>query len=118
VIATVDPGALERLIQAGGTELLVGMVDLFLQNTPIRLDAMRSGIEQRDWSSIERAAHSMKSSAAYLGLFDLRDRAERIEALAAEGADAQLVARIDELLRAFPGIREALTCASGRIVFL
>jgi len=88
----VDSAALQRLLRVGGRDLLEKMVALFLHNTPQRLSLIRTGTEGRDWASVERAAHSMKSSAAYLGLRDLRARAEAAEDLArARGGAAGLL---------------------------
>jgi HPt (histidine-containing phosphotransfer) domain-containing protein len=78
----VDPLALDRLRRAGGRPLIETMVELFLRNTPDRLSHLRAGAEGGDWISVERIAHSMKSSAATLGLRDLRSRAEQAEDLA------------------------------------
>ncbi|HZE95866.1 MAG TPA: Hpt domain-containing protein [Planctomycetota bacterium] len=104
----IDSSALQRLVSVGGRDLLDKMIGLFLENTPGRLSVARSRSDLGDWSSVERAAHSMKSSAAYLGLRDFRVRAERIETCAREGLRGDLGAQVEGLLRAFDAAREGL----------
>ncbi|HVR85908.1 MAG TPA: Hpt domain-containing protein [Planctomycetota bacterium] len=101
----VDWGALRRLLGAGGSPLVDQMVLLFLRHTPDRLSLLRTGTETGDWASAERAAHSMKSTAAYLGLLELRARAEEAEVLAREGRGPELQSLLNGLDRAFSAVR-------------
>jgi HPt (histidine-containing phosphotransfer) domain-containing protein len=104
----VDPAALRRLQTAGGRDLIDKMVSLFLRNTPERLSLLRAGAEGGDWVSAERAAHSMKSSAAYLGLRDLRARAEEAEDLAREGGGLEIGPLLQHLDQAFCSVQREL----------
>jgi len=104
----IDPRALGRLMDAGGFGLLQRMVALFLKNTPERIASLRAGLDGGDWSVVELAAHSMKSSAAHLGLEGLRAEASRIEELASQGSADGLRPRIDHLALSFPSARELL----------
>ncbi len=105
----IDRTALQRLMVAGGAALVERMVALFLQNTPLRIASLRAGIDGGDWSLVERTAHSMKSSAAHLGLEDLRSEAARIEELAPQGGVEQLRPLIDRLTASFPSTLDLLT---------
>lgn len=104
----IDSTALQRLLSVGGRDLLEKMIALFLHNTPERLSLLRSGAEGRDWASVERVAHSMKSSAAYLGLGDLRARAETAEDLARNDQGT-------EILPLLSGLDQAFTAAQGEL---
>jgi HPt (histidine-containing phosphotransfer) domain-containing protein len=108
VSVDVDSAALERLLKAGGRDLVDKMVALFLRHTPDRLSLLRTGAETDDWASVERAAHSMKSSSANLGLRDLRARAEAAEGLAYEGRGMQIRPLLTGLEQAFAAVREEL----------
>lgn len=81
----VDPEALDRLKEWGGDTLVAKMVELFLEVTPERVEAIRKGLEVGDLNAIERGAHSLRSSAGNLGADAVRDLAGRIEELAAAG---------------------------------
>lgn len=104
----VDSTALHRLLTVGGRDLLEKMVALFLRNTPERLSLLRTGAEGRDWASVERAAHSMKSSAAHLGLRDLRARAEAAEDLARSNPEIGITPLLSGLDEAFAAAQEEL----------
>ena len=104
----VDSAALQRLLSLGGRDLLEKMIALFLRNTPDRLSLLRTGAEGRDWTSVERAAHSMKSSAAHLGLRDLRARAEAAEDLARSEHGMEITSLLSGLDQAFAAAQEEL----------
>jgi len=107
----LDPAALERLRELGGEALVIKMIDLFLENTPKRIQAAFDGDRKGDWHEVERAAHSIKSSAANLGFEGLRSLAYELEG-AAERRNAEGVAPLlHELEAAFPSVRAALEAA-------
>ena len=76
---TLNPRAAATLREWGGDKLLAQMVRLFLENSPTRMEQIRSGVEGGDLKEAERAAHSLKSSAANLGAEELRALAAEME---------------------------------------
>ncbi|MGE3683916.1 MAG: Hpt domain-containing protein [Bdellovibrionales bacterium] len=44
------------------------LIDIYLRNTPDRLDSLCKSLEERDSDSVRRVAHSLRSSSALLGL--------------------------------------------------
>jgi HPt (histidine-containing phosphotransfer) domain-containing protein len=103
-----NPVAIQRLLEAGGPALLKQMIGLFLQNTPLRIAAAVAGEKAGDWLAVERAAHSMKSSAGYLGFPGLSEQAARIEELAVQRRGDEIRPLIQELSDAFPAVGELL----------
>ena len=81
----LDPAALDRLREWGGEKLLGQMVRIFIENSPTRMKLIREGASGGDIKEAERGAHSLKSSAANLGLETFRTAAAEMEALAASG---------------------------------
>ncbi len=77
----VNTAALERLRSWGGESLLQQLVALFLQETPLRVGAIRSALSGGDLAEGERGAHSLRSTAQNLG-------ADRLSALAREAEHA------------------------------
>jgi len=73
---------LARLEELGGTAFVREMVGLFLDTTPQRLQAARDGLATGNLEAVERAVHSLKSSAGNLGADEVQDLAGRIEPLA------------------------------------
>jgi two-component system, sensor histidine kinase and response regulator len=71
---TDNPGALpEQLTRAallerveGDQELLTEIINLFVDDAPRLMNAMRGAFEQRDMALLERLAHSMKGAAGNL----------------------------------------------------
>ena len=96
----INPDALERLEEWGGADLVDQMVRLFLQNSPERIEQIRS-VTQPDPGEIpERGAHSLKSSAANVG-------AEKVRAIAAEMESAAGENNLDRVRELLPSLEEA-----------
>jgi two-component system, sensor histidine kinase and response regulator len=53
---------LERL--EGDSELLIELVQLFLEQAPQLIEAMRKSLQQGDMQGLARSAHSMKGAAS------------------------------------------------------
>jgi two-component system sensor histidine kinase/response regulator len=104
----LDGVALERLKSLGGTELLAQMIDLFLEHGKERLDAALAGEQSGDRIAVERAAHSLKSTAGNLGAQALQRSAQAIELGAATADESALTDLMRELEERFAEVRSAL----------
>lgn len=91
----LEAAAMERLHRLGGDSLVQQMIALFLEHAPTRQAAVRTACDAADANALERAAHTLKSTAGNLGATRLQRTAETVEALAAEGTvDADLCRRL------------------------
>jgi HPt (histidine-containing phosphotransfer) domain-containing protein len=94
-------GALAML--DGDTELFAELVKLFLTESVELQDQIRDAIEQHDAEKLERAAHSLKGSAAAFCGEATRAVAQKLEAIGARGnldqAGDLFVELQDELVR-------------------
>ncbi|MCF7807444.1 MAG: Hpt domain-containing protein [Candidatus Marinimicrobia bacterium] len=81
---SIDEDVLLRLHKMGGAELVSGLIALYFKNAPEKLDTIYTGLKNGDSESIERAAHTMISSAGNLGGKLVSDLAKKIEAAAME----------------------------------
>lgn len=61
-------------------DLRAELFELFRKVTPPRLEQIREAVGRSDWKAAGKIAHTMKSSAAQLGFFDLADLCQRLEA--------------------------------------
>jgi len=104
----IDAAALARLERIGGAPLVAEMIDLFLQDAPRRIAAAQQAQQQGDAAALLRAAHSLKSSCANVGLMGLRQLAAEIERLAGAGQSAAAAPLLRELGAAFEAAREPL----------
>jgi HPt (histidine-containing phosphotransfer) domain-containing protein len=108
VSAVLDGAAAARLQRVGGARLLRGMIELFLEHGPARLAAAEVGMARADWREVERAWHSLKSSAANLGAAPLAEAAARAEAAAAAGNGEAAATAAAEARAAYPAAADAL----------
>ena len=76
------------LSEDGDPELLLDLIELFLDDGPGKVEAVIRGLEQGDCEKMERAAHSLKGSSGNLGAQALQDACERLQ-LASSGNDLE-----------------------------
>lgn len=78
----IDPAAIANLRSLNpddGDEFLREIRDIFVEDTPKRIDELESSLRTEDLGKFTRAAHSIKGSSANLGALMLRAAAERLE---------------------------------------
>ena len=82
VTVSIDENALlaiEALQRPGKPDLLGRIVDLFKTESPKTLASMVEGIDSMDMEAVRVAAHTLKSSSAYVGALDLSERGKELE---------------------------------------
>lgn len=104
----VDPKILERLRRLGGNELVLKMIDLFSSHAQSVLTQALTAFSAGDLEALERAAHSIKSSAGNVGALEVRHLAEQIEEAAHAGDRAILQQLTTGLALAFERARARL----------
>jgi HPt (histidine-containing phosphotransfer) domain-containing protein len=111
----LDGTALARLERLGGAALVRQMIELYLTNGPERVQLLADGAASGDAERVQRAAHTMKSSAGNLGAVRLQHTADEIETLAAAGTiDHELVARlVQQFEQSVTELRNALEEMDG-----
>jgi CheY-like chemotaxis protein/HPt (histidine-containing phosphotransfer) domain-containing protein len=75
--AVID--SLKELADEGDPELFQDLVELFLRDTPGRLDGMREACTAGDARALEAAAHSLKSSCGNMGAMSLATVCRQLE---------------------------------------
>ena len=80
----------------GDEELFVSVIQLFLQDCPERLDAIRAALDARSAEDIRVSAHALKGAAATMSASRLAKAAETMERF---GAERQLDAAAAEWTR-------------------
>jgi signal transduction histidine kinase/CheY-like chemotaxis protein/HPt (histidine-containing phosphotransfer) domain-containing protein len=90
---------LEKL--GGDKSLLEDVIEIFLEEAPRHLAALRHGLEARSAEEIERAAHSLKGELGYLSLDELSKSACDLEGMG-RAAD------IDGVAQLFPSFESAV----------
>ncbi len=110
VDAVLDRAKLDELNVLGGgdPEFVRELVRMFSEQAPRYLEAARVALEVKDLVAVGKAAHTLKSSSAYLGAKRLSELCKELEGIARAG-DAQASARLLEALTAeYDAVRLAL----------
>ena len=104
---TID--ALRSLQEDGDDDLLTELIDLFLQDAPPRIAAIRDAVDAADWPRVAERAHSLKGSCGSLGAVQMAAVCARLEATGRDVAvRTDAIALRDELERQFDLVHEAL----------
>ena len=94
---TIDKDrAMERL--DNDDELYGELVQLFLEDSVVRVESLRSSLESKDCRVAEREAHSIKSAAANIGGERVRQVAGQIEKVLRETGDLKQGVQFFQLL--------------------
>jgi HPt (histidine-containing phosphotransfer) domain-containing protein len=83
----LDEASLQALGELVGDdpELVGSLVEVFLEEAPVRLAELSSGLEGGDAVLLGRAAHTLKSNAQTFGALGLANLAQRLELIARGG---------------------------------
>jgi PAS domain S-box-containing protein len=121
-LLTFDEQALRRRV-SGDDQLMTDVIQVFLEDLPVRLAAIRDAVTSRNAVELRAAAHALKGAAANLSAGALFEAARVLERLGAESRmDAAEAAWrplsveashvIDVLRRHSPSAKEPYPCAS------
>lgn len=110
-IEAVDMAVLlsfEELQQDDETDLVGELIDLYLQDAPVKIDAIQQAVAKADAKSLKHAAHSLKGSSGTLGVRQLALVCEELECLADAGLSPAANAMLDQLKAEFVRVQEVL----------
>ncbi len=96
-MAHLDKTALDKLRKLGGDEFVSELVETFLKDAPERVDAALTAGRAQDWEGVERATHSLASSAAMMGAGELHDLGRSIEHRAADKKTDDIPADLERM---------------------
>lgn len=97
--ASVDLAVLrsyEKIQLDGEPDLIVELIDLYVEDAPSRVAAMRESLAKRNWLSVKREAHSLRGSSGNLGALQMALICDEIEGI--------------ESVDPFPSIAALLSC--------
>ena len=103
-LGNIDRQALLTQLQIGGRlrpALVAKVIGLFLSDTPAILEALEQGLKHQDRRAVERAVHTLKSSAASVGAFALSELAGLAEGHARGGPLEAVRPCVQEIRRQF-----------------
>ncbi|MDD1762340.1 MAG: Hpt domain-containing protein [Methanothrix sp.] len=71
--------SLRELQDAGDPDIVAEVGGLFIKHSPEKVDAIMRSVEKDDAKGLQLAAHSLKSSSAYIGAMRLSTLAKELE---------------------------------------
>ena len=89
----LDEGVLAELTESTGGDIgfVRELIETYLADTPVQLDAMSAAVEADDADALVRPAHTLKSSSATIGAMRLSAVARELEMAGRTGALEQTV---------------------------
>jgi HPt (histidine-containing phosphotransfer) domain-containing protein len=78
----LDMSVVEELLSLsddGDPELLLDLIQMFLDDGPAKVQAVTEGLQAGDFDKMERAAHSLKGSSGNLGARRLQNVCEGLQ---------------------------------------
>jgi HPt (histidine-containing phosphotransfer) domain-containing protein len=105
-----------RVLEAQGrAAVVVEVIDLFLQTTPLRIEALRSAHGQGDTAAVLSLGHSLKGAAFQLGARALAELCQRVQAEVREGTLEELGRLLDALEAEFDSVSVVLKSERDRL---
>ena len=72
--------AFEELQSDDGSDLIIELIDLYLQDAPQQIQAIGKASASAAWAQLKRAAHNLKGSSSTLGIRHVAEICEKLEA--------------------------------------
>ena len=106
----VDPAAIDRLLEmtGGDPEFLDELVQTYLEDALVQLEAMRTAADAGSAEDLVRPAHSLKSNSASMGAERLSEQCRALEADARSGTIAQAAEHVADAAAEFERVRSDL----------
>lgn len=93
--------SLEAAQVEGEPDIIVELIDLYLEETPRRVAAVRRALEQGEVSALRGAAHCLRGSSASLGARRLAALCDELEGLSGDDLAREGSALLTRLLHEF-----------------
>lgn len=100
--------AIKALQRPGKPDILGKIVNMYLDKTPQLIADIEEGLNTHDAARVKMAAHSLKSSSAYLGGTTLADQCNKLEAKAANDDLADATEDLSVITMGFDALSEQI----------
>jgi two-component system sensor histidine kinase/response regulator len=110
----LDDATIRGLRELGSEDddVLAEVVDLYVDDAPSRIEAMRSAIAASDPEALSEAAHALKSSSGNVGAVKVREICQQLETTGREGKIDGAGAVLTQLEREYAIAKSALLAAA------
>lgn len=100
--------SLRDLQDEGDPDIIIELSDLFFENAPGKIEAIRGAIERGDAKALHVAAHSLKGSSSYLGASKLSALAKELENMGRAGSLEGAGEKLAQIESEYDRVRSAL----------
>jgi CheY-like chemotaxis protein/HPt (histidine-containing phosphotransfer) domain-containing protein len=110
--APLDPKALDEVASLqpnDSDEILKKVISLYLDSSCTLMKGIREALEGNDADALHHAAHTLKSSSAYLGAMTLSAMSKELEIMGRDKALGEAMARLAPVEHEYGRVRDALT---------
>src|ERR1051325_8263186 len=105
--------AFEKVKSEDGSDFVVELINLYLEGTPQRIQAIREAALEREWVVLKRIAHTINGSSSTIGLYEVAQVCQELEASSLSSSEV-LDVLVPALESRFVEAREALTAERKR----
>jgi two-component system, sensor histidine kinase and response regulator len=106
--------SLEVVQVEGEPDLIVELIDLYLEDAPRQMAVMQKAIAVADGVSLKRAAHSLKGSSANLGARRLAGLCEELEQMCRAESFQEVMAQLARLEQELERVRQSFAAERQR----
>jgi HPt (histidine-containing phosphotransfer) domain-containing protein len=106
--------SLRELQETGEPDIVTEIGGLFLEHAPKKLSAICDAAERKDAKALQMAAHSLKSSSAYVGAMKLSALCKELEDMGRSGSTQGAAEKARDLTAEFLLAKAALREAMQR----
>jgi CheY-like chemotaxis protein len=100
---------IRALQRDGAPSLIVKFIDIFLEDSPVLLETIRTAVAANDANNLFHAAHTLKSSSANLGAVTLSNLSRDLELIGRNGGSIDgSKPRVIKLEKEYERVRQAL----------
>ncbi len=104
----IDQATMNELKETVGADFVIELINTYLAETPGLVEGLQRSLAGQDIVAFTRAAHSIKSSSASLGLLNFSAQAKELEMLGKESRLADAGPKVDSLCTAFELVQKRL----------
>lgn len=81
-------------ITGGDKEMMLEMLNLFIEDIPYQVERIREAAEEKDMKSLGTESHKLKPTLQYVGLNEMYNLIKKLEALGKSGEYSNEVDRL------------------------
>ena len=100
--------SLRELQDVGDPDIIAEVGGLFVEHSPEKVKAILQAVEDKDAKGLQVAAHSLKSSSAYVGAMRLSDMSKELEMMGRSNVMDGAKEKAERLKAEYTRVRTAL----------